>query len=105
MPNPENSPMGALSRIGKRLHKDADKVGLVLQKFDALPNLGSEEGPHRVRAVFTLKPEFEPEPEKDDEFEKMLEEQAKEEQKRREEAAKSGLADLARNLDEGNGIL
>lgn len=105
MPNPENSPMGALSRIGRRLHKDADKVGLVLQKFDAIPNLNDEGGPHRIHAVFTLKPEFEPEPEKDDEFEQMLIEQAQEEQRRKEEEAKSGLADLARNLDEGEGIL
>ena len=105
MPNPENSPMGPLSRIGRRLKKDAGTVGLDMKRFDIKPNLADENGPHKATAVFTLTPEFKPEPEKDDEFEKMLEEQAKEEQKRRDEEAKSGLADLARNLEEGKGIL
>lgn len=97
------SPLGALTRISKRLRKTASEVGLSMQNFHVQP--GEEEsGPHHAQVVFTFDENFTPEPEKDDEWEKFQEEQAAHAAKEREEQAKEGLAELAENLKKG-GIL
>lgn len=104
------SPMGPLSRIGKRLQKDARKAGLELRSFTGVPSLDDESGPHHAQAVFTLNEDFVPEPPKDDEWEKFEIEQAEHAQREREEEAKKGLAELTEELSErlrdpGKGIL
>lgn len=92
--------MPSLSRLGKHLRVMTGKVGLEMQQFYAAPNLDDESGPHHAQAVFTLKPDFTPEPEKDDEWDKFEEEQAKTRQEEEEAKAREGLGDLLKNLKE-----
>lgn len=102
-----DNPLGPLSRIGKRLRKTAQSVGLDLKAFTIAPDLDAEEGPHHAQAVFTFDENFVPDPPKDDEWEKFENEKAKQAEKERIEAAKAGLGDLIEKLDKGpsDGIL
>lgn len=104
------NPMGPLSRIGRRLYKDAKAVGLNMRSFNGSPNLHDESGPHHAQAIFTLEDDFVAEPPKDDEWEKFEAEQAAHAAEEREKAAKEGLGDLVAELGErlknpGQGIL
>lgn len=98
------NPMGALSRIASRLGKDGKGVGLQLRSFNATPD-ADEDGVHRAQAVFTFDEDFVPEPPKDDEWERFEQEQAKHAEVEREQQAREGLAELAKNLEQGDGIL
>lgn len=100
-----DSPLSPLSRIGKRLRKEAAAVGLDMKAMTIAPNLEDEDGPHHASAVFGFDENFEPEPPKDDEWEKLIEAQAKHDAEQRLKEVPEGLADLAKNLQEGNGIL
>ena len=102
-----DSPLGPLSRIGKRLRKITGDVGLEMREFHLRPDLDDESGPHYAQALFTLKEDFTPEPPKDDEWEAFEQAQYEHAQREREEKAREELAQLAKNLegDRDQGIL
>lgn len=94
------------SRIGRRLREEAAKEGLEMKEFLVRPDLDDENATPHAQAVFVLhNGELPAVAEEDPEFEAFLAGQVEAERQQKEEAAKEGLADLSRRLQEGGGIL
>lgn len=97
-----DNPLAPISRLKKRLNDEAAEAGLDLTICTVDANYNPD-GPHALKAVFYLTPEWDPnKPEEDPEFEAFRKAQEKYEREERAKEARAQLEGLEQDLRNPN---